>query len=179
MRILFLLLLSLTTLVSAQVQNCTAGNGNDVPLTCNNRGYCVEAPADFTDQPLDAEGKPLPPHETDNIGGRSCVCETGFTGVNCETTTQFCDGNVHSCLNGGTCVAGTIQSTGAIVHVCNCVHATDGLTGTHYVGLHCETKAPTKKDPDDVAPNPVEGAAVCDGEGKLYCVHEGTCLNPL
>lgn len=165
---LFSLALSSSILVSGQTDkvNCTGAD----QLKCNERGYCVEGAADFSDQPLDAEGNPLPPHETDDIGGESCVCETGFTGVNCDTTIQFCDGGKHSCLNNGNCVAGTIQSTGATVHVCNCVGSHDD-DGNHFIGLHCETPTPVNQGSNDA----VVDATACDDTGKLYCVNGGVC----
>jgi len=153
-------------------------SGSDA-LTCNDRGTCVNAPADFSDQSKDENGNALAPHETDNIKGMSCDCETGFTDVECGTTVQFCDGNKHTCLHGGSCVNGTIQSTGKTVHVCNCLGSSDDK-GNRYVGLHCETMSAVSKKDEDGA-NDESEAEVCDnsGTGKLFCSNEGTCVpNP-
>ena len=54
----------------------------------------------------------------DKIADYTCVCDIGYTGINCGIDIDYCSGIV--CDNGGSCVDGINKYT------CNCV---DGYGG--------------------------------------------------
>ncbi|CAM6000588.1 unnamed protein product [Sphagnum balticum] len=57
---------------------------------CMNNGVCT----DNANDPLN-QGKyyPGPPTALGTVGGRTCACVTGWTGVDCETMINHCDPN--------------------------------------------------------------------------------------
>ena len=149
-----------------QEQACT--------LTCNNRGTCVTNAADFTDHPLDEYGNPLEFHNVTEISGNSCECNVGFTGVNCDVTSDFCDDGIHPCYHGGKCVMGKVESSVVVVHVCDCSTAVD--YGIAYIGAHCENASPVSYPVEEP---PLDGVVQCDdGTGSRFCINGGICMDP-
>ena len=161
----YLLFLSFVACGLAQDENCT--------LTCNDRGNCtlgndlVNDTFVMNGQPLDENGYPVETHNKTH-----CECERGFTGVNCNVSAQFCDGNEHFCYHGGICVKGVVESTAETVHVCDCRLAKDE-NGTSYLGTYCQLPSPVDHPEGD---NAVPLSDKCDEFGERFCINGGTCL---
>ncbi|XP_065061722.1 MAM and LDL-receptor class A domain-containing protein 1-like isoform X22 [Rhopilema esculentum] len=82
-----------------------------------------------------------------NSGGSyMCVCPSGFTGLNCETTVNACASN--PCQNGGSCYS----SGGSYMCVCP----------SGFTGLNCETTV------DACASNPCQNGGSCSSFGGSY-----------
>lgn len=88
--------------------------------------------------------------------GYKCVCDKGFTGVECEIKLNPCDKK--PCLNGGECSAGIIHHYN---HTCKCPPL--------FTGRNCETKITACMS------NPCLNGATCDDKGLS---DEYTCTCP-
>ena len=109
-------------------------------LNCSGHGKCVNETANFTDHPKDENGNDLEFLNVTQVGGQSCDCDHGWTDVNCSTTVEFCDSSQHVCYHGGKCVKGREESSGQVVHTCDCRTAVDG--GIAYLGAYCQKPSP-------------------------------------
>lgn len=92
-------------------------------LPCNEDSPCgVRLPICPDDHLCSNGGKCVP-----DPAGYKCVCDRGFTGVECEIKLDPCEKN--PCLNGGTCSLGVIHHYS---HTCQCPSS--------FTGANCDTK---------------------------------------
>ncbi|XP_038052760.1 angiopoietin-1 receptor-like [Patiria miniata] len=83
-------------------------------------------------------------------GGFFCMCSTGFTGTQCQNTSDIDDCILNPCLNGGTCKDGLDRFT------CTCA--------TGYTGGDCDTNIA------DCIPNACLNGGTCvDGLDSFAC----------
>ena len=161
-------------LIAACVAHIAAGQ-QDCDLDCNGRGTCTNKTATFPDQPIeDEDGIPLDFLKDKEIGGKSCVCNDGWTGLNCDTKVALCEGSIHACYHGGVCVDGMVEGTDEVVQLCDCRNAKQD--GIRYIGFYCHKPSPVEHPGgDDVVPNSI----VCDPVTMQFCINGGTCMIPL
>lgn len=122
-------------------KNCTANKSCELrPPTCPlNEHHCLNG----------GSCQPDP-------SGYKCVCDEGFTGVECEILLNPCD--KIPCLNGGECSPGIIHHYN---HTCKCPPL--------YTGRNCETKITACMS------NPCLNGATCNDKGLS---DEYSCMCP-
>lgn len=90
---------------------------------CNEDSPCGPRSSHCPDDHLCSNGGTCVPDPT----GYKCVCDRGFTGLECEIKLDPCEKN--PCLNGGTCSLGVIHHYN---HTCQCLLS--------FTGANCKTK---------------------------------------
>jgi len=139
----------------------------DCSLDCHNGGICfIGAGKDATIR--------WPDSDEENM---FCSCPPGFGGPSCEAPAEYC-GNGHLCLNGGTCVTTSVESSNGMVHSrhhCDCTTSNE-----FFAGKYCENKATSICDETDwdsffctqggvCKSNPLEGCSCLDGTAGFKC----------
>lgn len=132
-------------------------------LTCSSSGVCAFGKANFTEFPFTADDFPLPFHEVTSLNGQYCECETGFTGIECNTPVQNCDqGDV--CFNEGVCVSGGD---------CDCSQNLGLLPSAEalYFGPRCEYRRSNPECPLDCQNGSVccQHMNMAQGNIQFYC----------
>jgi hypothetical protein len=134
-------------------------------LDCNGRGSCRD---DIKDKPTD-EVVGSAEHLTEDAALSSeafehCVCQAGWTGLQCDVKATKCGGGGYHCFQGSECyTAGNEQK-------CDCSTANSTELGTaHFAGEQCEHPA----------------SEICTEDGKTnhynpskelsFCVNYGIC----
>lgn len=160
----------------AAAQECTTDPS--CSLDCSARGTCCKGgEVNFQKEdgayshPIYEDGTDYQLHEEKQRDGNWCMCDEAYTGVNCEHSVKWCNGNKDPCYHGGACLAGSAvqYSNGERVHTCDCVNATE--RGVQYIGLHCEVAAPITPSGEVIA----KDASKCDEEDSNFCVNGGKC----
>ena len=137
-------------------------------LDCNGRGTCrdgiKETPSGDTVGHAD--------HLIDDAAMSSenfehCVCEPGWTGLQCEVKAEKCDGGEYHCFHGSECYkAGDEQK-------CDCSTANSAELGTStFAGDQCEHPA-TEICTEEGSGSDTNPSEV--GVGLSFCVNYGTC----
>jgi len=124
----------------------------DCDLKCFNNGQCKLGAKDFGKVDVDVITSP------NQKNGMHCVCEDGFTGVQCETYVNDC-GDTY-CLNSARCMFEDDKT------FCDCPSIVADIP-IAFSGKHCEHSSSSictslqETDPLD-----------------LFCVNDGTCRQP-
>ena len=129
---------------------------NDVcDLDCHGRGTCVYGAKDLSYLESTSEASHLNVSSTTNF--QHCICESGFTGLQCEHDVDHCSSeNAHFCLHGGKCF---VREDGK--EECDCSSAKNELSSA-FAGNHCEHPA----------------TSICSDESPIFfCVNEGACVD--
>ena len=129
-------------------------------LDCNGRGTCVPGLKSLSYLGSTAHAEHLNATNTNDL--EHCVCQNGFTGLQCEHDVERCgEEDGHFCLHGSKCT-----KTPGGGSFCDCTTATSQLAAA-FAGLHCEHPA----------------TSMCiDSESQAsiyssFCVNDGVC-NP-
>lgn len=127
-------------------------------LDCNGRGKCKDG---IKDMQADDVGYATHLSNSSALSSQNyehCVCEDGWTGLQCEHKAEECANGNFTCFHGSRCytVKGKQQ--------CDCSTANDTALGTIFGGAQCQHPAT-----EICTVNPTSGS------GLSFCVNQGTC----
>jgi hypothetical protein len=150
--------------VPAPTSSPVTGAASKCPMTCSNGGVCKVGTADFSMQPVAANGAPFTFLAETSREGWFCECPEGFTGIRCGRPVVACPDADNTtgplyCYHGGQCVEGLGNSTTVAENQRFCDCSAAEYNGVFYFGKYCE----------------IEGARECAPGSDVFCTAQGTC----
>ena len=133
-------------------------------LQCNGRGTCRDGIKDVNDEQYGSAEHLSNDTALSSEQFEHCVCQPGWTGLNCEHEAMECAGGAYNCFHGGKCYTGGDEKK------CDCSTASSTELDTNTFGgdqcQHPATEICTENS-DTVSYNPSQGLS--------FCVNYGTC----
>ncbi|KAL7567795.1 hypothetical protein ACA910_000547 [Epithemia clementina (nom. ined.)] len=141
---------------------CEFGGADDnwkCNMDCGDHGFCRKGAKDtsFIDN-FDFDDRRLTARFNQEF--EHCVCEPGWSGLNCDVKMDICPGRSMICLHGSTCILSNI--TGEFE--CDCNTANEG--GLKYAGKYCQYHSTAYCTPDGLKPKTRSSDAFCTNNGK-------------
>ena len=131
-------------------------------LSCSGRGRCRDGIKDIDDQVYGYAEHLSKATALASEQFEHCVCDDGWTGLNCEHEAKLCPVGDYHCFHGGDC-DGDDQKCD-----CSTAQSTELNTST-FAGDHCEHPA------TDICSEQVDVVKYNPAKGLSFCVNSGTC----
>ncbi|KAL7567792.1 hypothetical protein ACA910_000544 [Epithemia clementina (nom. ined.)] len=134
-------------------------------LTCNGRGTCRDGIKDVETETYGSAEHLSSLTALASEQYEHCVCQSGWTGLNCEYEVTECAGGTQNCFHGGQCY------TGGDEQKCDCSTANSSQLGTdNFAGDMCQHPA------TDICTETGSVVQYDPAKGLSFCVNYGTCV---